>query len=316
MALNKKADTGLAATSGEGYSYANLFNPLSPIMGGGDKIPGFVSSMFPGNDRAAWLVSKAGAAGLLAAAVLGSVRVAQHVDRMAQLRDEDDPVDKEHKQLSTTFEVPLGKKAAEEVPAAFVPMPSALSTENVANVAIPVSALLLAGAGAWHAADTFADKRRNRQLDEAIAGKSNTVRDLIRLRARIAKGNADDAEVKRVLKSVKDDDNYIKTAGVVRTGISGVGLLTLALLAASAAGSYSYFSASDPDNMKYKAMKKGLDAYARSKTSMTPISIIPKGGDEYFAGIDESDKEGDDDKDKARELPEQEATHQPISITL
>jgi hypothetical protein len=231
---------------------------------------------------------------------------------MAAMRDEDDPGEKLHSQLGTTFAVPLGKTAAEQA----VPMPSALSPQNIVNTAVPVGAFLLAAAGAWKGADMLADKRRNNLLTKAIAAKSNTVRDLMQIRARIAKGTATDQEVADVLAGVNDDDNYVKTAGedphpVVRSGVTGLGLLLLALTGATAVGSYRYFSESDPDNLKYKAVQKGLNEYARNKTGMTPITTVPQDAATYFQSIDD----GADDK-STRELPEKESTRKPISITL
>ena len=310
--MDKKA-APLAATSGNDVSYKNLFNPLSPLMGGGDKYPQFMANMFPGNPNAAWMASKAGAVALLAAALFGTARGVQHVKRMADMRDEDDPGDKLPSQLSTTFAVPLGKTAADQA----VPMPSALSPQNIVNTAVPVGAFLLAAAGAWKGADVIADKRRNSLLTKAIAAKSNTVRDLMQVRARIAKGTASDQEVADALARVDDEDNYVKTAAgndphpVVRSGITGLGLLLLALTGATAAGSYRYFSESDPDNLKYKAVQKGLNEYARNKTGMTPITTVPQDADTYFKQIDE----GAGDK-STRELPEKESTRKPISITL
>ena len=66
--MEKHAAT-LAATGGPDVSYKNLFNPISPITGGGDKYPGFVANMFPNNPRAAWLASKVGAVTLLASLI-------------------------------------------------------------------------------------------------------------------------------------------------------------------------------------------------------------------------------------------------------
>lgn len=309
----KKQAVPLAATGGSDVSYLNLFNPLSPLMGGGDKYPKFMANMFPGNPRAAWLASKAGAAALLAASLFGVARGAQHVKRMAAMRDEDDPGEKLHSQLGTTFAVPLGKTAADQS----IPMPSALSTQNITNAAVPIGAFLLAAAGAWKGADVLADKRRNRLLTNAIASKSNTVRDLMQIRARIAKGTASDQEVADTLARVNDDDNYVKTAAgndphpVVRSGLTGLGLLLMALTGATAIGSYRYFSESDPDNLRYKAVEKGLREYARNKTGMTPITTVPQDAGTYFRQIDEGAGEK-----STRELPEKESTRKPISITL
>lgn len=313
--MEKQAYT-LAATGGPDVSYKNLFNPLSPIMGGGDKYPEFVANMFPGNPRAAWLASKTGAAVILASAVLGSIRGVQHLNRVAEMRDKDDPGQKLDSQLSTTFAVPLGKKAAADVPKQMLLMPPVFDSRNVTNTAIPLGAALLAAAMSWKGMDTLADNRRNKLLTDAIAAKSNTVRDLMQARARIAKGTISDAEVAKALGRVDDESNYVKTASgerypTLRKGVTGLGLLVLALAGATGAGAYRYFSASDPGNLKYKAIKSGLQEYARNKTGMTPITTIPQDADSYFKAIDEGAK-----PKTVREMAEKDDTRKPISVTL
>jgi hypothetical protein len=284
-------------------------------MGGGDKYPEFVANMFPNNPRAAWLTSKAGAVALLAAAIAGGVRGVQHLNRVADMRDEDDPGQKLDSQLSTTFNVPLGKHAAEDIPKQMTLMPDAVSLKTITNTAVPVGATLLAAALAWKGMDTFADNRRNKLLTDAIAAKSNTMRDLMQTRARIAKGTISDADISKALGRVDDESNYVKTAAEkypnVRRGWTGLGLLVLALAGASATGAYKYFSASDPGNIQYKAIKSGLQEYARNKTGMTPITTIPQDAGSYFKSIDEGAK-----PKSVREMNEKEDTHRPISVTL
>lgn len=313
--MEKHAAT-LAATGGPDVSYKNLFNPISPITGGGDKYPGFVANMFPNNPRAAWLASKVGAVTLLAAAIAGGVRGVQHLNRMAEMRDKDDPGQKLDSQLSTTFSVPLGKHAAADVPKQMLLMPPVLDSRNVTNTALPLGAALLAAALSWKGMDTLADNRRNKLLTNAVAAKSNVVRDLMQTRARIAKGTISDAEVGKALGQVDDESNYVKTAAgerypTIRKGVTGLGLLVLALAGATGAGAYTYFSASDPGNLRYKAIKSGLQEYARNKTGMTPITTIPQDAESYFKAIDEGSK-----PKSVRDMGEIEATRRPISVTL
>lgn len=329
--MNKQA-APLAATGGPDVSYLNLLNPLSPLMGGGDKYPEFMANMFPTSPKAAWLTSKVGAIGLLAAGLFGAARLAQHANRMANLRDADDPAEKLTSQIGTTFEVPLGKHAAfNGIPTQSIALPDALSTQNITNAALPIGAALLAAAGGWKMADYIADTRRNKALGKAIQGKSNTIRDLMRVRARIAKGLATKAEVDKVLSNVADEDNYVKTASgegapawtpprqtdpdkehnMIRAGWTGLGLLVLALAGATGVGAYKYFKAADPGNIKYDAVKRGLNDYARNKTHMTPITTIPTDAGAYFQSIDEGAK-----KPSPRDMPEQEHKLTPITVTV
>lgn len=129
------------------------------------------------------------------------------------------------------------------------------------------------------------------------------------------KGTISDSELEDTLASVKADDSYVKTAGDLEYGKaawSSLGLLVAALTAASGVGAYKYFSASDPDNIRYKAMKKGLREYARSKSMRTPISIIPTDAESYFSGIDADSGTQDSPRDAA----EIESARKPISVTL
>jgi len=322
--MRKKA---ILASTDSG-SYLNLLNPLSPLMGGGDKYPKFMADMFPGNSRAAWMASKVGAIALLAMATAGTARVIRHLDTVNQMaEDHEDPANKMRSQLGTTFAVPLGKRAGYVMGMNDVPTPGATAiVENSVNVAAPLAALVLAAATSWKAVDHWADARRNRLLTSAIDSKSNTVRALMQARARVAKGTITPQEVDKVLKGVDDESNYVKTAAEAavssddstligsgtRAGLAGFGLLLLTLAAVSGVGSYKYFSAADPDNIKYKAMKQGLKNYARSKSYASPVTTIPQDAEEYFSKIDQGKKNAED----IREQPEMDATRRPISITI
>ena len=333
-----------AASSGPGISYANLFNPFSPLRGGGDKIPEFMSDIFPNNQKAAWIVSKMGALGLVAAAVSGGIRGIQHLNRMAEMSDDDDPAKDLKSELSTTFEGPMSpaegsgekrtavkkkapkktvKKAALKAEPVINPVESTEwweAPETTLRVGLPLGALILAAGAAWKGVDYLADKHRNSVLSSAIAGKSNTVRRLMQARARLAKGTITDQELKDTIDSIQADDSYVKTAAMgqekelepVKTLGTSLGLLLVALTAASGVGAYRYFSASDPDNIRYKAMKQGLKEYAKSKTLKTPISLIPTDAEEYFASIDNGAKP----ITSPRDMQEIEGASKPLSVTL
>ena len=216
----------------------------------------------------------------------------------------------------------------------YVTWPKAFSAETVFNAAIPLAAALGAGGLAWKGMDYLADKHRNKMLGQAIDAKSNVVRRLMQTRARIAKGTITPEEVRAALASINDADNYVKIASLYKEAepravnepansdagpkhkyvagtIAGIGLLTLALMGASAVGSYRYNMAADPGNLAYNAMKQGLNEYARNKAYSSNVTIVPENGEEYFRNIDE----GQPDKN-TRELPEKQPTRKPISVTL
>lgn len=324
-------DKPLASTGGSGYdvSYKNTFNPVSAAFSGGDKIAEWATNMgLP--PEAAYIAFKSGACALLAAGIAGGIRTMQHMTRVAEIEnDKDDPANKLKKQIGTTFKGPLGK-TAEEKPVApsgepakvVIPMPPPTSMDNVTNVVIPTAATILAAVGAWKGVDALADKRRNRVLTASITKKDDILKQLIAIRAKAAKGTATPAEIKAAL-GASDAEQYIKQASLdkkeaddlldsaVRKFLSGSGAIILALGLTAAGGSYAYFSRSDPNNIKYKAMKKGLAEYAKSKALDTPISIVPEDAATYFKNIDAVPTQK-----TLRQMPEMSATRKPISITL
>jgi len=318
---NDKPSKILASTKGPGVSYLNLFNPLSAVMGGGDRYPEFMAKMFPGKPTAAWLVSKVGAVGFLAAILAGGIRLAQHVDTVDKISEEDNPAKKLKSQISTTFAVPLNAKtAALDGPKQSLEFPSITdTTANVRNAGLPLAVALLIAGASWDMADKWADKKRNDLMTKAIAGKSNTARRLMKLRARIARGLADEKEVNSTLASIGNDENYVKTASsndeypVARPIITSALLILAGLGVMTAIGSYKYSKASNINNLRYNAIKRGLKDYARNKSYASPVSIIPQDADQYFKDMYAEDGQ------KTRAPRDEEDAAQPntqIKVTL
>ena len=331
-------------------SYWNTINPFSVFYGGGDRIPEWWMSMFdPTSENSkltAYLTFKSLACGLLAAGVVGGARALKHFARVSDMAEADNPAGKLKSQISTTFEVPLSAKnapkdvtkTAAEQPAddgKWLDMPT-FSLQNVLSAVAPIGATLLAASLAYAGVDAWASARRNRLIEKSVAAKSNTMRNLIKVRAKVPRGLATDKEVNSALDALKDDEMYIKEArqkgffeqagevldvtghGAQRAAeslIPGVALLSSAVLLATAIGSYKYFSASDEDNIKYKVGKKSLSAFARNKASMSPLTIAPTDSEKFF---DQLDGQKGSDKQKARTLPELDTTTtgKPISVTL
>ena len=327
--LYKKA---IAATTDSEGSYANLFNPVSQFFGDKvDRYPSFMLSLFNGNRRNAWLASKIGAAGLLAAALTAGVRGLSHIAQMESLADKDNHAKNIRTQLSTTFKGKLAPNEIEEDPkvektAAFQAVEDASATdipENVLRIGLPLGAALLASALTYKAVDKLADTTRNKVLTNTINNKRNAVRQLLMTRAKVGKGNATADDVAKAVGQANAEENYIKTAGFdkkamfewirkfFRGSINSAGLLAAGLLGASAIGAYRYFSQTDPNNIAYRAMKKGLKEYALQKSMITPITNVPEDAQEYFAAIDKGEKEK-----STRELPEQQSTHRQLSVSI
>ena len=83
---------------------------------------------------------------------------------------------------------------------------------------------------------------------------------------------------------------------VARGATSAAGILAAAIAMTSFIGMHQYTKAGDPDNIKYKAIKKGLNEYAKQKSNMSPINLAEP-SDAYFNLI-EGKKPG---KEKAAE---------------
>ena len=321
MSLSTKK-AALNAQTGPRGSWAQLLNPISAITGGNDRIPQSLAETFPDNPERAWMVAKVGAVSILAAALAGGARWIQHMDRMHRLKDKNDPTADLKSQLNTTFTEPLGvdKKAAESGEYV-VEMPSALNLfDSTKKTAIPLGAFLLAGSLSWELANRMSDKKRNHELKESIKEKDKVIQSLLATRARVAKGTATKAEVNQALAGA---DQVVSTkvaslekcaadnVQLPRAVLAGAGLLALSVLTAATIGGYRHFSETDKNNIKYKALKQGIDRYTRAKTQMSPVTYVPSDASEFFKSIDRDQAPPD-----ARNQPEITPAKKPISITL
>lgn len=297
-------------------SYANTAFPLSQTFQLTDRLPAGWVKMFPnteGGQRAAHMTFKVGLDAAIGAGLIALYRYISHANRMAELAKSDNPAHGMTSQLSTTFAGSLDpvqeKKAAQDT----LPQPNIFSGTNVISTALPVGAVLLATSLAYKATDDYLDKKRNKALEEAIGNKENVLKRLIKTRSRLAKGNASDSEVRKALGGMNSEDLYVKQAsmpklaGILDTlvetsrgSINALGLLGCLVLGASAVGSYYYFSKADENNIRYRAMKKGLKEYSRVKSGFTPVAIIPTKSRKFFADIDQ---EAPQRKSKSVEAP-------------
>ena len=314
-------------------SYWNTLNPISSVTGGIDRLPKWYVRMFPdttAGKRMAHTTFKAGATGLLAAGLVGGYRALRHYQDMADLEEGDRPAKGLASHLSTTFEGDLGgeeedKKKQKKTAAFFgedrIRTGLSPSWQGFFGTAIPMSAMLLAGSLAYKGTDYLMDKRRNQALDDAIASKEDAIKQLIRARARQAKGTGTKREIAEATEDLGDKDIYVKSASMDKEAILGLhdiyqhaGATLAAIVLASAIGSYSYTSASDENNIKFKAYKKALREYAKNKSGITPITIAPTDATSYFKDIDGEGKK----KVSPREQPvvDTDDMNKPISVTF
>ena len=319
-----KAEFGRSGDMYERGSYANTLNPISSVMKGTDKVPEWYVNLFPNTATGrsnAHLTFKAGAVGLLAAALVGGYRAVKHFNEMDDLEEADRPGKELASQLSTTFEGSMLPEKQKKSAAGRIGPDDIFSWRNFFGTAIPIGATLLAASVAADAVDNYYDARRNKALDKAIASKENAVKQLITARARMAKGMGSRKELGEATQDLGDKDVYVKDASLDKSAMFGLndllqhfGATTAAVILASALGSYAYTAASDEDNIKYKAYKKGLKEYAKNKSGITPITIAPTDSKKYFDYIN-----GDKAEKKApRELPamDLDSLNRPISISI
>lgn len=305
-------------------SYLNTINPISSVTGGIDRIPSWYAKLFPataGGRQAAHQTFKAGAVGLLAAALTGGYRALKHYDEMEELEEADRPGKELASQLSTTFEgdlIPQAKSAS----AGRVPGSGVMTWQNFFGTAMPMSAALLAASLAYRGTDTYFDKRRNKALDQSIAAKEDAIKQLIAARARMAKGIGTPEEIDTATEDLGDKDVYVKDASLDKKALLGLndlfqhfGAATAAVILASAIGSYAYTAAGDENNLKYKAYKKGLKEYAKNKSGITPITIAPTNAQSYFDFINGEKTQEEADPRKQPEF-DADNLNKPISISI
>lgn len=325
--MNKQAKPSAVWGNSSQGSYAATAFPISQVFGMTDKIPAGWVSMFPntvGGQRAAHVTFKAGFDALLAAGLIALYRGINHANRMSELAKSDNPAKGMKSQLSTTFAGSLNPEQKKTAAAAGeLSAPAPFSAANTLVSALPLGAVILATSLAYRATDDYFDKRRNEALDEAISNKENVLKRLIKTRSRLAKGNASDREVHRALGGMSNDDLYVKQASIsdmIRGSVGGLGTLSCLLLGASAIGSYYYFKKADENNVRYRAMKKGLKEYARVKSGFTPVAIIPTKSRKFFAEIDEESPKKKEPAVAPSVREEQpvltETYNKPISLTL
>ena len=333
-----KNGVGTRVVAGPHGSKASLFNPASGLTGGVDWVPqnyiDFVQKYIPGQAGAttAHMTMKAGAMALLAAGLVGGYRTVRHIKDLGSIEAANRPGKDLSGQLSTTFAGDLSgeddeqkkaaslRKTAQENKVTEIMSPGNFTAQNLTATALPIGTLLLAAGLAYKGVDTVFDEIRNKRLDNAIAEKDKAIKQLITARAQIAKGSQNIGAVDSAIAPIADKDIYTKAASqdkiaVIPETVQLVGTLSAAMLLASAIGSYSYTSAGDENNLKYKAYKKALQEYAKAKSGITPITVAPKNAPSYFAAIDAA---GQKEAPTARQLPaiDTDALNKPISISI
>jgi len=319
------------AEPGNGWNWRAIVPGASLLKDGLAKYPKQFSGLIPGSEWGDYLVASGVGAALLGVALMGGARGFKWLVDAGREDTDSDPAKKMREQLGTTFtygEQANGtrKTAADAtVPYGTVERPSGVAGifKSTANVAVPALALILAGGAAFKGIDALADAAWTRRTEKNLARNQETLRKLIAVRARLAKGNASDEEVESALADAASS-GYVKRAfdlsdfksalgsGAERLGVA-VLLLTIGAGITSGVGAYRYFKKSDPGNIKYKAYERGLQDYARLKTQMTPLTISPDR--ELLDSIDDGPS-GNAGTGDVRGMSEVAPTRRPITLTV
>lgn len=155
-----------------------------------------------------------------------------------------------------------------------VPKKSALDTRELLSWTAPVAAGTLGYALGSKLFDKKYDTDTNVRLKEQNALLSNLHKKIIAARALNARGKLSDDVFQSL---VSEAEPLLAKAAKARgtttddTLMAASGLLMSTALALSAYGAHKYFSARNPNNMKYKAINKGMKEYALNNSLMRPI---------------------------------------------
>jgi len=310
--MRKTAEKPLAQTSGSEASWlSTLLNPVPTVIPTTDKYSTWLADKAnkylgtkenPGRGQfLAYMGNKALLQGLMAFAAVYGLR------RMRNAVKKDDPSDEVDNQLDSTYEQKMNKDAAESVEAAaqvpqqsigVVGRPGPGSAENFAASVVPALVLLSSAAYGWSRAGKDMKANNRAYLKDRLKAQEEEFNRLLSTRAMIAKGTATREQVEEALgKSASLDKKAFGTPLV-----GALMLLGAAIYTGSAIASYKYFSKADPNNLKLKAMEKGLSEYAKVRSDMTPVSIVPTDSDEFFRNIDEGDASAKEQQETSPEL--------------
>ena len=286
-------------------SYWSTFNPFSQFSSSNpvDRIPEWLDKLPVNISRdTKYLIWKATALSLLATAIVGGGRLLLHTDKVNKVRKNDAPGHKLNSQLNASFEM-------SDTPKTWMPKNPEECTDDSGNTeeqiktaadwwgaAIPGGIAVIVGALAYAATDAWADKRKGEILKKRMEGKSNYLKDLIVARGQNARGTLTPDEYSKALLRPDFEENGVqyKEGALNKRAVDKwtdsiplfLGTIGAALFAVTAYGSYKYHEANNPNNIRYRAYKKGLEEYAAIRSRSNPLTI-GVAGNQIFNRIDE-----------------------------
>lgn len=173
----------------------------------------------------------------------------------------------------------------------------------VANATIPPAVALLAAMAAYSSTDKLADKLQAKKLNKQINSTLSDINTIGLDNIRMARG------VKRPQQQAQKQPVVKNASGQLS---SAVGLITLLLAAGSGTIGFQLQRAYDPNTIKYKALKKGIQEYnkIRSTERLFKAQPIDK---KLLQTLDPQPKQG---KAAIDQLPEvnTESMYRPVDI--
>lgn len=272
-------------------SVFNTLNPVSHIIGGDkDYVPKSLINLLRGKPGSAWernaapakmahLISKViGGTALLGLGAWG-VRSLLHSMKVDAL-DSDVGASAGHK-LNSLYNRPTesaieqhkNTQAEASDSAGLVKTQNILTDQlgaySIALGAIPPAAALLALVGSFKQADKHYDRKLGEKLDKQLSYQEQL---------------RDEIGTKRILtaRGVSDEDlpEIPKEASMKKQALQGnlvslLGTGAFLLAAASFMGGYNYQRSRDPNSLKYKAYKKGLQTYNKARIAEQNVQSMP-----------------------------------------
>lgn len=268
-------------------SFTRLLNMLSPFVGSGKQyVPQWAVKMFSGAPGSQWNRSGAPArlAHLTTKTVLGVGTAASLVYLARALAHgmKVDAIDNVNPAVTAGGKLPQGlnipedrmltymksdqkKKKSKNPQGPAVQKMAALSPYNVAVGTLPLGASLLAMIASMAAADKHFDQKLSKQMDKGIE-KQQKQSDKIAKRRILAT---------RAPQMIKQQNLKKESQNLFDTAESAAGLLAIALASAGFIGGFNWQRSNSKNTIKYKAYKKGLQEYNRSRMDEQNVDSRP-----------------------------------------
>lgn len=194
------------------------------------------------------------------------------------------------KHLNTTMQDPivssqlnkeLDKSVKKQTKSASVTK-EALEAADLLKWGIPAGAALLGGSLGYKMVDDMYDKSTAKKIKEDKALLASLHKKVVMARALNARGQLSEDMYRDILKEAQPflakqamDRHLHKDAsgkGVLSDWAApAIGLALSVALAAGAYGTYQYQKSTNPNRLRYKAIKGGLEEYAMQQSTMRPI---------------------------------------------